>query len=72
MPEITFTSNSLTIRCENFDDTASFIVKTERRLKPDDANYTAEEISDNFYLVKILKPEVTIDLIGTAGQSYLY
>ena len=72
MPEITFSDKSLTIKCENFDDTATFIIKTERRLKPDDAKFTAEQISDNFYMVKLLKPEVTIDLIGTAGQSYLY
>lgn len=72
MPEITFTDNSLTIKCENFDDTATFIVKTEKHLKPDDAKFTAEQISDDFYMVKVLKPEVTIDLIGSGSQSRLY
>lgn len=72
MPEVTFSGNSLTIKCENFDDTATFIVRTSKRLKPDDAKYTAESLSDDFYMIKLLKPEVTIDLIGTGSQSYLY
>ena len=64
--------HSITIKCENFDDTATFIVKTNKRLKPDDAKYTAESLSNGFYMIKLLKPEVTIDLIGNGSQSYLY
>ena len=72
MPEVTFTENTLKITCENFDDTATFVVKTSKRLKPNDAEFTAEPLSDGFYMIKLLKPEVTIDLIGTGSQGYLY
>lgn len=72
MPNITVEDHSISIRCDNFDDTATFIIKTNKRLKPDDARYTAEPLSDDFYLIKLLKPEVTIDLIGNGSQSYLY
>ena len=63
MPEIKFSSNELTIKCDNFDDRASFIVKTSKKIKPDDAKFTATKLSDDFYMVEILKPEVTIKLV---------
>ena len=62
MPEISFSANELNIKCANFDDHATFMVKTTKKLKPDDANYTATKISDSFYMVEVLKPEVTIKL----------
>lgn len=64
MPTITFTDSELNIKCENFDDSAQFIVKTSKKLKPDDANYEATKISNGFYKVAIFKPEVTIKLYG--------
>ena len=63
MPEITFSENELTIKCDNFDDSAAFIVKTTKKIKPDDAKLTATKVSDDFYMVEILKPEVTIQLV---------
>ena len=63
MPEITFSENELTIKCDNFDDSAAFIVKTTKKIKPDDAKFTATKVSDDFYMVEILKPEVTIQLV---------
>ena len=62
VPEITFGSNELTIKCQNFDDKATFIVKTAKKLKPDEAKFTSVKISDGFYMVEVLKPEVTITL----------
>lgn len=72
MPEITFTDKELRIKCDNFDDSATFIVKTDKRLKPDEVNYEAEAISDGFYMVKVLKPEVTITLIDMGSQKAVY
>ncbi len=63
MPEINFSEKELTIKCGNFDSSAAFVVKTSKKLKPDDANFTATKISDDFYLVEVLKPEVTIKLV---------
>ncbi len=62
MPEITFSSNELNIKCQNFDDKATFIVKTNKKLKPDEAKYLATKISNGFYMVEVYKPEVTIGL----------
>ena len=64
MPTITFGSSELTIKCDNFDDSAEFIVKTTKKIKPDDAKFEATKISDGFYKVEIFKPEVTIKLYG--------
>ena len=63
MPEITFGSSELNIKCQNFDDSATFMVKTTKKLKPDDAKYIATKISDSFYMVEVFKPEVTIKLV---------
>ena len=63
MPEITFSEKELTIKCQNFDDRATFIVKTGKKLKPDDAKFISTKVSDDFYMVEILKPEVTIKLV---------
>ena len=63
MPEIKFSNSELTIKCQNFDDRATFIVKSTKKLKPDDAKYIATKLSDNFYMVEVLKPEVTIKLV---------
>lgn len=72
MPEIEFTDTELNIKCENFDDKATFVVKTSKKLKPDEANYLATEISDGFYMVEVYKDEVTIQLIDTGSQKYFY
>jgi hypothetical protein len=72
MPTIEFTDTELNIKCENFDDTATFVVKTNKKLKPDEASYTATALSDGFYLIEISKPEVTIKLIDTGSQQYFY
>ena len=63
MPEIKFSDSELTIKCQNFDDRAVFIVKTGKKLKPDDAKFIATKVSDDFYMVEILRPEVTIKLV---------
>ena len=63
MPEIKFSDSELTIKCQNFDDRAVFIVKTGKKLKPDDAKFIATQVSDDFYMVEILRPEVTIKLV---------
>ena len=62
MPQFKFTDNELTITCDNFDDRATFIVKTSKKLKPDEAKFEATKISDGFYMVEVFKPEVTIKL----------
>ncbi len=72
MPEIKFTDKELTIKCDNFDDQATFIVKTNKRLKPDEANFVSKDLSNGFYKVTVLKPEVTITLIDTGSQQYFY
>lgn len=69
MPDITFTDKSIMFRCENFDDSATFIVKTEKKLVPNEAEYVAEPLGEDFYKVQILKPEVTIQLRGP-GSVY--
>ena len=72
MPDITFTDKELIIKCDNFDDKATFIVKTNKRLKPDEAKFVSENLSNGFYKVTLLKPEVTITLIDTGSQKYFY
>ena len=64
MPTIKFSDSELTIKCDNFDDSAEFIVKTTKKLKPDEAKYEATKLSENFYKVEVFKPEVTIKLYG--------
>ncbi len=72
MPEIKFTDTELKITCKNFDDKATFVVKTSKKLKPDEAKFLATEISDGFYMVEVYKPDVTIKLIDTGSQKYTY
>lgn len=72
MPNIEFTDTELRIKCDNFDDKATFVVKTNKRLRPDEASYTATELSDGFYLIEVLKSDVTIKLVDTGSQKYFY
>lgn len=71
-PEIEFTDDELIIKCENFDDQATFVVKTSKLLKADEAKYKATPLSDGFYMIEVYKPEVTITLIDTGSQKYFY
>lgn len=72
MPEIEFTDTELKIKCENFDDKATFVVKTSKKFKPDEASYTATKLSDGFYMIEVYKDDVTIGLIDTGSQKYFY
>ena len=62
VPDITFSDSELHIKCDNFDDSATFIIKTSKKLKPDEAKYLATKLSDGFYMVEVYKPDVTIKL----------
>ena len=72
MPKIEFTDTELKIKCENFDDKATFVVKTSKKLKPDEAKYKATKLSDGFYMVEVYKDDVTIRLIDADNQKYFY
>lgn len=72
MPDIEFTDTELRIKCDNFDDKATFIVKTDKRLKQDEASYTSTDLSDGFYLIEVLKSDVTIKLVDAGSQKYFY
>lgn len=61
-PKFDFGKKSLKITCDNFDDSATFIVKTTKKIKPDDARFIATKLSNGFYMVEVFKPEVTISL----------
>ncbi len=70
MPEIEITEDEIHITCDNFDDSATFILKTDKRLKADDARYTATVLSDGFYMIEVYKDDVTIELIDSNSLFY--